>query len=486
MRVRNSSRAPTPRRSRADWWLPLAPAALAAAHIAGLLFFLNPTLEFSAERLLRATGYYTLLLALPSLLAHFALARWRGVALARVVPWSLTAVAAVAAVGDGVHASRYAFLLPERINAQLIKSGLWLALAAVLIFYTALLHTLVRRRYGARSRWFVALVALGSIWAMFERRTSYRAAALSAPAIAIASDAPLPRLLVVALPAATLDAVLPLARQGKLPFLASMLDRGASARLATPTPPRLAALETTWATGKLPFRHGIVGDRRFSAPLIGRNAELTLLPIAPAFARWGLAGGEARWADAGDRGALTVWEILRLGGAAVATSGFPAWLVADDRAVESEPLEAERELAAARELAALGRDDLARLLLADTRRLARLRASGPQDAPGSARFVRLGGFGATSRATFGGFDSATFEGRRSAATRRAARIYEGYLAAAGRSRSEQRPNHACPAVTAPGPCRLPASAPRAAGPRGEPFDHRPRLRRAGAAGAARW
>ena len=121
-----------PSRPRSDWWLPLAPAALAAAHVAGLLFFLNPELEFSAWRLLRATGYYALLLAPPSLAIHFALARWRGGAIARIVPWSLTLVAAVAAIGDGVHASIYAFLLPERINAQLIKSGLWLALAAIL------------------------------------------------------------------------------------------------------------------------------------------------------------------------------------------------------------------------------------------------------------------------------------------------------------------------------------------------------------------
>lgn len=418
-----------PFRLRSDWWLPLAPAALAAAHVGGLLFFLNPDLEFSATRLLAATGYYALWLAPLSVAAHLALSRARGVAVSRVVPWSLTLVAAAAAVGDGVHASRYAFLLPERINAQLIKSGLWLALAAVLLFYTALLHSLDRRRYGPRSRWFVVLVAVGSVWAMFERRTSYRAPAAAAAEIAVASDAPLPRLVVVALPSATLDALLPLARQGKLPFLATMIDRGASARLTTPTPPRRPALETTWATGKMPYRHAIVDDRRWRAPLFGDGAELSLLPIAPGFARWGLAGGTARRVEVGDRAARTVWEILRHGGVEVATSGFPPWLAEAASAGSDDSPADERSAAVARELAALGGDEFARWLLADARRLAQLRAGGAAGAPGGARFARLGGFEAVARATFGGFDSATFEGRRSAATRRAARVYESYLAA---------------------------------------------------------
>lgn len=416
-----------PRRPPSDWLLPLAPAALAAAHVAGLLFFLNPDLDFSAVRLLRGAGYYALLFAPLSLAAHLALARWRRVAVARLVPWSLTLVATAAALGDGVHASRYAFLLPERINAQLIKSGLWLALAAVLIFYTALLHDLDRRRYGSRSRWFVALVALGSVWVMFERRTSYRAPQTTAAAIAIASDAPLPRLLVVSLPTATLDAVLPLARQGKLPFLATMLDRGAAARLATPTPPRRSALETTWATGKLPYRHGVVGSRRWRAPLFGRQAEVALLPIAPGFASWGLAGGATRPLVAADRDALTVWEILRHGGTQVSTAGFAPWL--DDGPPAAERPPSVGGDAATRELAALGSDELARELAGDLARLGAVGEHWRQAAPGSAVFLRLGGLDRAARATYGGFDSAAFEGRRSAATRRAARLYEVYLAA---------------------------------------------------------
>jgi hypothetical protein len=412
-------------RPLADWLLPLAPAGLAATHVAGLLFFLNPELRFAVTPLLRAAGYYALLFGPPSLVLHLALARWRGVAVARLVPWSLLFVAALAALGDGVHASAYSYLLPERINVQLLKSGLWLALAAVMIFYTALLHTIDRRPYGARSRWFVALVALGSVWAMVERRTSYRAAVAPAPPIRIASDAPPLRLVVVALPTATLDAVLPLARQGKLPFLAAMLDRGASARLETPTPPRREALVASWATGKLPYRHGIVGDRTWRAPLFGTGARLALLPIAPGFAAWGLAGGKPQPLVAADLRALPVWQILRLGGQPSATFGFPAWLGGEPAAAAT----ASRVSAAARALDASGHATLARALDADLAALAATREHAAAAPGGSSLFVAVDGFASAAFETYGGFDAATFEGRRSTATQRAARVYERYLAA---------------------------------------------------------
>lgn len=424
--VEESSRAPTPRRPPlAGWLLPLAPASLAALHVAGLLFFLNPELPFAPAPLMRAAVYYTLLLAPPSILLHRLSARWRRVAVARVVPWSLMVVAALAALGDGVHASTYAFLLPERINVQLIKSGMWLAAAAVLIFYTALLHTLHRRRYGPRSRLFVALVALGSVYAMFERRTSYRAATPQTPPITVASAVPQPRLVVVELPTATLDALLPLSRQGKLPFFAAMLDHGASARLATPTPPRPAAMLASWATGKLPYRHRIVAAHRWRAPLFGRDARVALLPIAPRFASWGLAGGEAMPLSSADLGALPVWQILRLGDQPSEVVGFPGWLGGDP----STPAVTGAASAAAQEIATAGYPALARRLDSDLARLAEVRSRAATAAAGSSVFFSVEGFAAAANATFGGFDAASFEGRRSAATQLATRVYERYLAA---------------------------------------------------------
>jgi len=412
------------RRRSDEWLLPLAPAALAALQLSGLIFFLNPERPFSWSLLLRGAAYYFLLFAPLSLGVHFAVARWRGFEVARLVPWSLTFVAALAALGDGVHASFYAFLLSPSINAQLVKSGLWLALAAVLLFYTALLHTLGHNRYGWRSRALIALVTVGSVWAMFERRTSYRAPRRDAPTLAVAAEVASTRLVVVSLPSATLDAVLPLARQAKLPFLAEMIDRGAAARLATPTPPRRVALEATWATGKQPYRHLVVDDHTWHSRLFGAEPPLVLLPIAPAFGGWGLAGGRSAPLTPHDLHAVPVWTILERGGLASRVTGFPPWLAAGEAARGAA---AADDLAPpARELAELGQSDAAAALDSDLDRLAELRAD---PAAGGAAFVQLDGFERIAFSTYGGFDASAFEGRRSAATQRAARLYERYLAA---------------------------------------------------------
>jgi hypothetical protein len=410
----------------AEWTVPLVPALLAGAHISGLLFFLNPELPLSPVALMGAAFYYALLLAPLSYAAHIAVARWRRVPVARLVPWSLTVVAAAAALGDGAHASLYAYLLPEAINVQLIKAGLWLAFAAVLLFYTALLHTLHHRRYGPRSRALVAIAVIGSVYSMLDRRTSYRPIELSPPRVRVAAEIEPPSLVVVSLAGGTLDAVLPLASQGKLPFLARALDGGGSARLATPSPPRPAALWTSWATGKMPFRHGVPGAYRYTAPLLGRGARLSLLPLAPAFSRWGLAGGRRVALTTADRNARTVWEILNAAGRASEIVGFASWLGGGGSPVppaSDDPVDA----IAVRELRMLGREAFARSFAADRRRFGEARRRLSRERPPSSLFVEVDGFESASLATYGGFAATTFEGRRSTAATSAARAYEAYL-----------------------------------------------------------
>lgn len=413
-----------PTRARwAHWSLPLAPAYLAGTYLAGLLFFLNPNLPFSIAALASGTLYYGTLAAPLSLAAHLLIARWGGQTPARIVPWSLTAVAVAAAIGDGVHASVYAFLLPSAINRQLIKSALWLGFAALLIFYTALLHALHRRRYGPRSRWFIALVALGSVYAMVDRRTSYRSPAPDSPSIAVDAETERPRLVVVAVPGLSPDAVLPLARRGRLPFFSRLLERGAEVRLESPTPAREVALWAEWATGKLPFQHEIIRPERWTMPLFGRGARLSELPILWGFERWGLPGGRAVELRREDRAALSAWEILERIGASAEAAGFPAWL---SGAPPPAPATVEPS-AAARELAALGREELARALEDDRARLeaARQRLAAP-GAP-DAYVLLLPGFETAARSLYAGFSAVNFDGRRSPAATAAARAFELYL-----------------------------------------------------------
>lgn len=423
----NSNRALFARGRRfAAVLLAFVPAIVAGAQIAALVFFLNPQLALAPSTALRATLYYSALFAPLSLALHLAVVRWRPIAIERLAPWSLTLVIALAALGFAVHASIDAYLLPEAINGQLIKSALWLGFGAVLLFYSALLHTLHHRRYGLRSRLLVALVVIGAICVPFERRASYRPAAASAAPLAFALDPLGPQLVVVAMPTATLDAILPLARQGKLPFFAQLLDEGATARLVSVSPPRRTALWTSWATGKYPFRHGIAGAARFRGGLYDRKVRLGLLPILPAFWRWGLAGAERVRLVSGDREALTVWEIFERLGRSAEAPGFPAWLGGDGE--PARPAAGRGRSPAARELRAAGFERFVREYESDRARLnaATLRLRRPAGAP-RALFVELPGLERPALSSYGAFAAVNFEGARAGALTDVSRALETLL-----------------------------------------------------------
>ncbi len=289
------------------------PGALVGAHLAGLLFFLNPTLPWQLLPVSRTVGWYAVEIGLFGLCLHLPLlASRRGAA--RLLPWTLTGALALAALLDWTHASHYAYYLPTGINARLIKTAIWLSIAALIAFYTALLHTLARRSYGWRSRFTFAALCVLSIFVMVERRGAfhYRPAPPARPAVV--EHMARPRLWVIGLETASLDAVLPLAGHGELPFLAGLLRQGAYGRLESFSPVRPEALWMTLATGKYPWQHGVTGNRLYSAQRIAPGAELRLLPAGIAFERWGLLPARSRLLHRYSRQALTLWEILpRLG-----------------------------------------------------------------------------------------------------------------------------------------------------------------------------
>src|ERR1700687_681939 len=270
------------------------PGALVGAHLAGLLFFLNPALPWRVTPVFRAVSWYAMVLGAFSLVLQLPLLAARRPRPNRLLPWTLTAAFTLAAVLDWTHASHYAYYLPTGINERLIKTAIWLSVAALIAFYTALLHTLDRRRYGWRSQLaFVLLYGL-SIYVMVERRGAFHPPPALPPRPAVVERVPRPRLWMIGLETATLDAILPLAGQGQLPFLAGILSRGAYGRLESLSPVRPEALWTTLATGKYPWQHGVTGGRLYSAQRIGRGAELRLLPVGIAFNRWGLPAARRR------------------------------------------------------------------------------------------------------------------------------------------------------------------------------------------------
>ncbi|HEX2163527.1 MAG TPA: alkaline phosphatase family protein, partial [Thermoanaerobaculia bacterium] len=431
------------------------PGALVGTHLAGLIFFLNPELPFGFAALGRGIAVYGLLLGVAGAVVSLPWLWRRPRRARRWLPWGITLALAAAALLDWGHASHYAFYLPPGINRRLIKAAAALSAAALIAFYTALLHALARRRYGPRSRLAYLALALVSVAVMVERRDAFRPGPPPSPRPSLVEPTNRPKLLVVGIEGATHDAVLPLAGQGRLPFLAAVLEGGAYARLGSLAPHRRQALWITLATGKLPYKHGLLADAEVPAPLLGPGAALEVLPAGLGFSAWGTFGQEPRPLDGAESEALALWRVLPRLGVASGVIGWPGShpaaaepvfavsdryfaapsapgaalppaLAAQARLFRFRPEEVDPPLLGAgdgplpprveRALAAdLWREGLASMLLSRHRRL-------------DALFIQLDGLGAVSRADLGGYQAAQFEAAQGEAYQQAARRIAAYYA----------------------------------------------------------
>jgi len=300
------------------------PGILLGIHLAGLIFFLNPDLPFAPTAVFAVAWRFSLLTGAVSGVALTALARGRRARTLRLLPWGLTFALVAAAIVDGGQAAHFAYFLSPAVNTRLIKTALWLTLGALIAFYTVLLHSLQRRPYGARSRGGLLLIALLSVGVMIERREALqigRAAPAARPAALEAQ--PRRRALIVGVDTASLDAILPLIGQGRLPFLAGMLHQGAYGRLQSFTPVRREALWMTLATGMWPYKHGVLGNRTLVVAAGSGGLPLAVTPAGVGFAEWGPLVGSWRRQDRFVRAAPALWEILPRLGMAAAAVGWP-------------------------------------------------------------------------------------------------------------------------------------------------------------------
>ncbi len=303
--------------------LTALPGLLAGAHLSSLLFFLNPELPFELLPWIRSTALYCALASLGSLILLLPWTRGRGYRAQRLLPWAMTIVLAAVATIDWLHASRSSYFLPPGINVRLIKAAIWLTVVALIFFYTALLHTLNNRPYGWRSRVGLTLLAFLSVYVMAERREAFKPYTRPTPLPSVVELERRPTLIVVGLDGASLDAVLPLARRGRLPFLSRLLEEGVYARPESIAPVHRAPLWTTLATGKLPFRHGVVADRTFSADWIEPQALLQILPTPLSEIALNTVH-RSRPVDSTVRRSLTLWEILERLEVPTGQVGWPA------------------------------------------------------------------------------------------------------------------------------------------------------------------
>jgi hypothetical protein len=442
---------------------PLLPALLAGVQLAVLIFFLNPHLQLSLRGVAVLSLQLGALLAPVSLAAHALGTRWKNVRVRRLLPWSLTVVLGAAAVGDWVHASHYSFYLPPGINANLIRAALWLSLATILAFYTALLHTVHHRAFGGKSLLLLGAIVAASVYVVIDRRASFKPVVASPAPFARPAPRAAPRLLVVAIEGATLDVLLPLARQGRLPFFAALLDEGSYARLESFPPVRPLGLWASLGTGKLPFRHGLAGPTLIEAPWLKGSGELRLLPLG--FFGLGLDRllGEHRQVARRDRRVHTAWEILGALGRSTAVVGAPEALLSGSAtaAEASEELfRGAKAAGGARPESFAGRIELLRgpapaaatagapapdgtpsrdgtstiqEVLAASREQDRWRAAVAvsllaDSAPPEILFLDLPGLLEVELQTLGGFHAAEMAGSRAGAHRRAANALTDYMA----------------------------------------------------------
>lgn len=289
--------------------LNILPGILAGAHAANQLFFLNPDLPFAPRTLMRVGLVYAAIGGLISAALLTPFTRRSEERARRILPWAITLVLALGAITDLVLASRYTFYLPPGISRRMIKAGLWLTLLALIYFYTALLHTLQRRPYGFRSRIGLSLIALASVYVMAERREAFKPFIEPAPLPSAVELTQRPKLFVVGLGGASLDAILPLATQGRLPFFARLLEEGVSARPESLAPVQGEALWTTLATGRVPYKHGIVSNQVFPAGLVAEDGWVSMLPTPVGPFLWNTFTSP-ELIDATHRKTSAIWDVL--------------------------------------------------------------------------------------------------------------------------------------------------------------------------------
>lgn len=309
--------------------LNFVPGLLLGTELAALLFFLNPSLPFEPAPALKAAGIYGGLLGLLSSALLTLVGRRRRAVPYRPFPWALTTVLLLGALLYWTHASRFSYFLPPGINVRMLKAATLLTILGLISFYTALLHTLHRRPYGRRTKTLLTLVVLASVYTLADRREAYKPRVQPTPLPSVIEVAQRPSLLVVGLEGATLDAILPLATQGHLPFLSGVIQSGAYARLESLTPVEPPALWTSIATGKLPYKHGIVGPEVYPASPLVRDGYLQLLPQWIGFRTWGTFHSSKHTSTLFRR-AIPLWEIAQRLGVETALVDWPVTSPAPD------------------------------------------------------------------------------------------------------------------------------------------------------------
>ena len=311
----------------------MLPAAWLASFYAALLvvllvFFLNPGLPFRAATL-GGLLPLALLLSLPGTVGWPAAYRFLRIFARRRlrVRWlSFKVLVGFAGANLVMVSCLYWYnlnlleaLIPEALAMRLRVASALLSLFAIALLAVSWFRSWRRLPQIRRACYGVALTLLPGLGLM---RGGHPIEAPSPYTPELVSPSPdSPRLLLLGMDGATLDQVLPLVAQGKLPWMGRLLKQGSHGRL---TPFRPCVSGVAWEsllTGKLPAKHRVLDASRYGLPL--GAGEIRVAPRGLFFDRFAKqAGMSAAFQGPEISRALTLIQILdRLGHRSVLVRG---------------------------------------------------------------------------------------------------------------------------------------------------------------------
>jgi len=207
----------------------------------------------------------------------------------------------------GLNAELAGVSIPQDAGTRLRVAACVVGLTAVGVILAALIQG-VRKARATRRACFLAAGLLPILLLMVRgSHTEAKPSPYTPELVPPSRDAP--RLLVFGFEGATLDQVLPLVAQGKLPWLGKLIQQGAHGRLASFRPCVPVVAWESLFTGKLPSKHHILGDVRYDLPFGG--GELRVAPRGFLFRRLAPLSGMTRSTQNPSQSrALTLVQIL--------------------------------------------------------------------------------------------------------------------------------------------------------------------------------
>lgn len=267
--------------------------AIFGLYMAHLLYFLNPQVEITPQRLALVTAVYGLTCGL-----LFGSALWL-LRIARVRLFGrgdeyrthgfgyVVLAAFVSAFIYWMHLELLRIYLPIGAIRILSKATNVITVTAFVLLALWVFERNANRR---RSRMIflagVALVALSAVF-LYQRRESYRPQGKEVVVATIGEVAGHRPVILVAIRNLPYDWIVTMKGEGLLPFFERATETSYFTRLEPFPTTHPRALWASLATGKLPHRHRVTGRFSYRTPL-NRAEPFLLLPYGVGFRAWGL------------------------------------------------------------------------------------------------------------------------------------------------------------------------------------------------------